>query len=49
MIVIGGITRDGWSVRKVDPCGICGLRENDNLVLCVLCDKWIHSKYAEIN
>ena len=30
------------TVRKVDPCGICGKRVMANSVLCVKCRKWIH-------
>ena len=28
------------------PCGICGLRVKANLVMCVKCGKWIHSRCA---
>ena len=40
--VSGGITKDGLSKGKVDPCGVCSLRVKVNSVLCLLCDKWIH-------
>ena len=31
------------SKSNVDPCGVCSLREKAYSVLCVDCDKWIHS------
>ena len=41
-MVSGGITKDGMSKSKVDPCGVCSLRVKANTVLCVQCGKWIH-------
>ena len=38
---IMGITKDGMSKSKVDPCGVCSLRVKANSVLCVQCGKWI--------
>ena len=29
---------------KVDPYGVCSLRQKADSVLCVLCVKWIHSR-----
>ena len=37
VMVCGGITMDGISKSKVDPCGVCSLRVKANLVLCLLC------------
>ena len=28
----------------VDLCGVCRLRVKANLILCVLCGRWIHSR-----
>ena len=34
VLVIGGITKDGLSKNKVDPCVVCSLRVKANSVLC---------------
>ena len=34
VMVIGGITKDGMSKRKVDPCGVCSLRVKAKSALC---------------
>ena len=44
MIVNGGITKDGMSKSKVDQCELSSLRLKINLVLCVQCGMWIHSR-----
>ena len=42
MVMISvGITKDGLSKSKVDPCGVCGLGTKANSVLCVQSEKWI--------
>ena len=46
VMVSGGITKDGLSESKVDPCEVCSLRVKANKVLCVQCGKWIHSRCA---
>ena len=46
VMVCGGITKDGMSKSKVDPCGVCCLREKTNSVLCIQCGKWIHGRCA---
>ena len=47
VMVSGSITtKDGMSESKVDPCRVCSLRANTNLVLCVHCGKWIHGCHA---
>ena len=46
MMVNGGITKDGLSKCKVDPCGICSLRVKADSVLCVQCGEWIHGGCA---
>ena len=45
-MVCGGITEDGMSKGNVDLCGICSLIVKANLVLCLLCGKWIHGGCA---
>ena len=47
-MVSSGITKDGMSKRKVDPCGVCSLRVKSNSVLCVQCGKWIHGRCAGV-
>ena len=44
VMVSVGITKDDISKSKVDPCGVCSLRVKANLVLCLQCGKWIHSR-----
>ena len=44
VIVSSGITKDGLSKIKVDPCGMCCLRSKANSVLCVQCGKWTHGR-----
>ena len=44
VMVRGGITKDGLSKSKVDPCGVCRLRVKANSVLCLQCGKWIHGR-----
>ena len=39
VMVNGGITTDGLSECKVDPCGVCSLTVKANLVLCLQCNK----------
>ena len=46
VMVSGGITKDGMSKSKVDPCGVCSLRVKVNSVLCLQCGKWIHGRCA---
>ena len=43
MMISGGITKDGMSKSKVDPCMVCSLRAKANSVLCIQCGKWIYS------
>ena len=44
----GGITKDGMSESKVDPCGFYSLRIMTNSVLCPQCGKWIHGRCAGV-
>ena len=46
VMVSGGITKDGMSNSKVDPCGICSLRVKVNSALCLQCGKRIHGRCA---
>ena len=46
VMVCGGITKDGKSKSKVDPCGVCSLRVKANSVLYLQCGKWIHGRCA---
>ena len=48
MTVSGGITMDGLSKSKVDPCEVCSWRVKANSVVCVLCGKWIHSRCSGV-
>ena len=43
-----GITKDGMSKSKVDPCGFCSLRVKAKSVLCVQYGKWIHDICARV-
>ena len=43
-MVSSGITKDGLSKSKVDPCGVCSLRVKANSVLCVQCGMSIHGR-----
>ena len=40
----GGITKNGMSKGRVDPCGVCSLRVKANSVWCLQCGKWIHCR-----
>ena len=40
--------KDGMSISKVDPCGVCSFRLKTNSVLCVQCGKWIRSECAGV-
>ena len=44
-VVSDGITKDGLSKSKVDPCGVCSLRVKANSDLC---GKWIHGRCARV-
>ena len=46
VMVCAGITKDGMSKRKADPCGVCSLRVKANSVLCLQCDEWIYGRCA---
>ena len=48
VMVISGITKDGMSKSKVDPCDVYSFRVKANSVLCVQCSKWIHSRCAGV-
>ena len=48
VMLSGGITKDGMSKSKVDPCGVCSLRVKANSVLCLQCGKWISSRCAGV-
>ena len=48
VMVSSGITKDGKSKSNVGPCGVCSLRVNDNLVLCLQCGKWIQGRCAGV-
>ena len=48
VMISGGITKDGTSKSKVDPCGACSLRVKATLVLCLQCGKWIHGRCAGV-
>ena len=46
--IVNGITMDGLSESKVDPCGICSLIVKANPVLCVQCGKWMHCRCVRV-
>ena len=46
VMVCGGITKDGLSNSKVDPCWVCSLRVKANSALCIQCGKWIYGRCA---
>ena len=48
VMVCGGITKDGMSKSKIDPCGICSLIVKANSVLCYQFSKWIHGRCAGV-
>ena len=47
-IVCSGITNDGYSKSKVNPCYVCIFGVMANSVLCVQCGKWIHGRCAGV-
>ena len=47
-MVSDGITKDGMSKSKVNPCGVCSLRVKANSALCLQCGKWIHGRCARM-
>ena len=48
IMVSSGITKDGMSKSKADPCGDCSLRAKANLVFFVQCGKWMHGRCARV-
>ena len=48
VMVSGGITKDGMSKGKVDPCGVCSLRVKANSVLCLQFGKLTHGRCAGV-
>ena len=48
VMVSSGITQDGMSKSKVDPCGVGNLRVMANPVLCVQCGRWIHGRRVRV-
>ena len=47
VMVGGGITKDGMTKSKVDPCEVCNLRVKAHSVLCLQRGMWIHGRYAK--
>ena len=47
VLVSGGITKDGLSISKVDPRGVCSLRVRPTH-FGVQCGKWIHGRCVEV-
>ena len=45
---MGDNETDGMSKSKVDSCGVCSLKVNDNSALRLRCGKWIHGRYAGV-
>ena len=48
VMVSGGITKDGLSKSKVDPCDDLSLRVRASSVFCVQCGRWIHGICAGV-
>ena len=48
LMVSGGITKDGFSMSTVHPCGVCSMREKANSLLCVQCGKWTFGRCADV-
>ena len=48
VMVSEGITKDGLSNNKVDPCGVCSLKVHTNSVMCVQCGEWMHGSCAAL-
>ena len=48
VIIIDGITKEGFSRSKVDPCAICIPSVKAISVLYVHCGKWIQCRCAEL-
>ena len=48
VMVSSGITQDGLSKSKVDPCRVCSLRLGANSVLCLHCGRWINGRCAGV-
>ena len=48
VMVSSGITQDGLSKSKIDPCEVCSMRVMADSVLCVQCGKWIHGRCAGV-
>ena len=44
VMVSGVITKNGMSISKQYPCGVCSLRVKVNPALCLQCGKLIHSR-----
>ena len=48
VMVCGGITKNGMSKSKVDPCVVCSLIINASSVLCLQCGELIHGRCARV-
>ena len=46
VMVSGGITKDGLSKSKVDPCGVGSLIIKANSLLCIQCGRWIDGRWV---
>ena len=38
----------GFSMCKIRSCGVCCLRVKTMSVLCVICGRWFHGKWAKV-
>ena len=48
MTVSTGITQDGMSKGKVDPCVVSSMRVKTNSVLCVQCGRWVYRNEEKV-
>ena len=48
VMVSTGITQDGLSKSKVDPCGVCSLRVKANSVFYIHCGWWINGRRIRV-
>ena len=48
IMVSGSITKDDMYKCKLEPCWVCSLRVEANLVLCLQCGKLIHGRCAGV-
>ena len=48
VMVSGGITKNGMSKGKVDPCRVCSVRVKTNSIWCLQCGKCINGRHGGV-